>query len=128
MNTYNITVFLEDTDAGGIVYHSRYLNYMERCRTQSFYHKGINYAQLIHSNEGHFVIKHIDINYLKPAYLGDELIVTADVVKQTGASITCDQQILKDGVVISKATVLLVFIDPKSGLPKRIPETLKTKI
>lgn len=128
MNAYNVTVFLEDTDAGGIVYHSRYLNYMERCRTHLFYHKGINHAQLIYSKDGNFVIKHIEIDYIKPAYLGEELTITLDITDVKGASILCDQTIIRKQQVIAKAKVTLVFINPESGTPQRIPETLKIKI
>ena len=128
MNSYNVTVFLEDTDAGGIVYHSRYLNYMERCRTQSFYHNGINHAHLINSDTGHFVVKHIEINFKKPAYLGEELVTTIDIQDVRGASFLCYQTVRRNNELLAEASVLLAFIDPKTGLTLRMPEQLKSNI
>ncbi|MDP3371763.1 MAG: YbgC/FadM family acyl-CoA thioesterase [Candidatus Paracaedibacteraceae bacterium] len=125
---YNVTVFLEDTDAGGIVYHSRYLNYMERCRTQSFYHNGINHAQLINSNTGHFVVKHIEIDFKKPAYLGEELVITIDVKDVRGASVLFHQTVVRNNEILAEASVLLAFIDPKTSLASRMPEQLKSNI
>lgn len=128
MNTYNVTVFLEDTDAGGIVYHARYLNFMERCRTRFFYHKGIDHAQLITSRLGNFVVTHVDIDFKSPAYLSDELIVTVDVSEIRGASIRCAQHITRCGHLLVRATVTLAFVNPQTGKPIRIPELLKTKM
>ncbi|MES2252869.1 MAG: YbgC/FadM family acyl-CoA thioesterase [Pseudomonadota bacterium] len=128
MNSYTVTVFLEDTDAGGIVYHSRYLNFMERCRTRFFYHKGIDHAQLIASHEGHFLVSHVTIDFKKPARLGDELTVTFDIVEIRGASIVCKHVIKTHEKVIAQATVIIVFINQQSGRPVRIPELIKNKI
>jgi acyl-CoA thioester hydrolase len=128
MNKFNVTVFLEDTDAGGIVYHSKYLNFMERCRTSYFYHKGIDHAQLIASGCGHFVVKYVDIDYKQPARLGDELTATVEAINIRGASIVCNQRILKNEQIIVDAKVILAFINPNSGQPIRIPESLKSKM
>lgn len=128
MNTYNVTVFLEDTDAGGIVYHARYLNFMERCRTRFFYHKGIDHAQLITSRAGSFVVMRMQIDFKSPAYLGDDLIVTFDTVEIRGASIACVQQIMRQEKVLVKATITLAFVNPQTGKPIRIPELLRTKM
>ena len=128
MNTYNVTVFLEDTDAGGIVYHARYLNFMERCRTRFFYHKGIDHAQLITSHVGNFVVNHATIDYKSPARLGDELTVALDILEIRGASIRCVQQITRQEQLLVKATITLAFVNPQTGKPIRIPDLLKTKM
>ena len=128
MNAYIVTVFLEDTDAGGIVYHSRYLNFMERCRTRFFYHKGIDHAQLITSHTGNFVVNHVEIDFKSPARLSEELTVTLDAVEIRGASIRCVQRIIKQEQLIVNATITLAFVNPQTGKPIRIPELLKTKM
>ncbi len=128
MNTYNVTVFLEDTDGGGIVYHARYLNFMERCRTRFFYHKGIDHAQLITSHTGNFVVNHVEIDFKSPARLGDELIVILDTIEIRGASIVCVQRIIMQEQLLVKATIVLAFVNPQTGKPIRIPELLKTKM
>jgi len=128
MNAYTVTVFLEDTDVGGIVYHSRYLNFMERCRTRFFCHKGIDHAQLIASDEGHFLVSHATIDFKKPARLGDELTVTIDIAEIRGASIVCKHVIKAQENVIAQATVIIVFVNHPSGRPVRIPGLIKSKI
>jgi acyl-CoA thioester hydrolase len=128
MNPYIVTVFLEDTDAGGIVYHARYLNFMERCRTRFFYHKGIDHAQLIASNAGNFVVTHAEIDFKSPARLGEELAVTLDAVEIRGASIKCAQQVIRGGQLLVSAKITLAFVNPQTGKPIRIPELLKTKM
>ncbi|MES2607535.1 MAG: YbgC/FadM family acyl-CoA thioesterase [Pseudomonadota bacterium] len=128
MNVYNVTVFLEDTDAGGVVYHARYLNFMERCRTRFFYHKGIDHAQLITSHTGHFLVSRVGIDFIKPACLGDELAVTLEHIDIRGASIECVQRITRQEQLLVKATVTLVFVNPGTGKPIRMPELLKAKM
>ena len=132
MNTYNLTVFLEDTDAGGIVYHAKYLHFMERCRTLFFYHKGVDHSQLIRSEAGHFVVKKIAVNFTRPAKLGDNLKVTLDVVEIRGASIICDQKVVKpyleEELEIANARVIIVFVDKSLHKPIRIPASIKDKI
>ena len=128
MNTYNVTVFLEDTDAGGIVYHARYLNFMERCRTRFFYHKGIDHAQLITSRAGSFVVNHMQIDFKSPARLGEELIVTIDTIEIRGASIVCVQRIIRQEQLLVRAIITLAFVNPQTGKPMRLPESLKTKM
>jgi acyl-CoA thioester hydrolase len=128
MNTYDITVFLEDTDAGGIVYHARYLNFMERARTTFFYHKGVNHGQLIASKTGNFVVTHIDIRYIKPAKLGNQLSIHTNLTEIRGASIVCKQNIMHMGGKLAEATITLAFIHPETGVPLRIPESIKQHI
>lgn len=128
MNTYNVTVFLEDTDAGGIVYHARYLNFMERCRTRFFYHKGIDHAQLITSRTGSFVVNHMQIDFKSPARLGEELIVTVDTIEIRGASIVCAQRIIRQEQLLVRAIITIAFVNPQTGKPTRLPESLKTKM
>ena len=128
MNPYIVTVFLEDTDAGGIVYHARYLNFMERCRTRFFYHKGIDHAQLITSHTGNFVVTHVDISFKSPARLGEELTITLDAVEIRGASIKCAQRVIRGEQLLVSAMITLAFVNTQTGKPIRIPELLKTKM
>ncbi len=128
MSTYDITVFLEDTDAGGIVYHARYLNFMERARTTFFYHKGVNHGQLIASKTGNFVVTHLNISYIKPARLGDQLSVHTSLTEIRGASILCKQDVMHLDQKLIEATLILAFINPETGTPIRIPEIIKQQI
>jgi acyl-CoA thioester hydrolase len=128
MNAYNVTVFLEDTDAGGVVYHARYLNFMERCRTRFFYHKGIDHAQLIASQTGHFLVTKVSVDFVKSACLGEELAVTLDEIEIRGASIICSQKIVRQEQLLVKALITLAFVNPQTGKVTRMPEVLKEKM
>ena len=76
---YKIKVYYEDTDASGRVYHSNYLKYLERGRSEFLYKLGYNHQNLLQSLNFYFVVKHIDIDYKLPAYFEDMLDV--EIVK-----------------------------------------------
>ena len=73
-------VYLEDSDAQGIVYYVNYLKYMERTRTELLRDLGFDFQQL-RLQQGHFVVHSLDVRYLKPAYVDDELEITAKITK-----------------------------------------------
>ncbi len=115
-----IRIYYEDTDAGGIVYHTNYIKYCERARSEIFFAKGK--IPTDGDNSG-FVVRHIDANFLGMAKLGDMLEVESEVVKQRSASIVLKQTVLKDNQKIFEMNITLVFI--RDGRPKSIPEHLQ---
>ena len=115
-----IRVYYEDTDAGGIVYHTNYIKYCERARSEIFFTKGKTPTD--GDNSG-FVVRHIDANFLGMATLGDMLEVKSEVVKQKKASIILKQMVLKDKQKIFEMDITLVFV--RDGRPKSIPEELQ---
>ena len=88
-NDYYLRVYYEDTDTGGVVYHSMYLNYCERARSEIFFRNGISPID----NKYHFVVKNIDAKFTKPAKLGDELKVETLVFDIKKASVKLIQRI-----------------------------------
>jgi acyl-CoA thioester hydrolase len=123
---YRVTVFLEDTDATGFVYHARYLQFLERARTTALYHKGVDHAQMI--SEGFaFVVTHADIQYKSPAKLGDNLEITTTPIKVGLASVVLEQIITCGTKVIINAKIGLACIT-LSGSIKRIPLTIIDKL
>jgi len=74
--THHVRVYYEDTDAGGVVYHGQYLNFLERTRTEWLRSKGIEQRKLAENEKILFVIRSMDIQYIKPARLDDWLTVT----------------------------------------------------
>ena len=115
----NIRVYYEDTDAGGIVYHTNYIKYCERARSEIFFQKGR--LPTDGDNSG-FVVRNINANFLGAAVLGDMLEVSSEVLKQKSASVILKQSIFKNEKKIFEMEVTLVFV--RDGKPKIIPEYL----
>jgi len=114
-----IRVYYEDTDAGGIVYHSKYLNFCERARSECFFKN--NLSPLGKERDG-FVVKSIEAEFLKVAYLGDLLEVKTKVLEQKRASLVLEQKILREEKEIFKMKILLAYI--KDFRPTRIPDSV----
>lgn len=115
-----IRVYYEDTDCGGIVYHSNYINFCERARSEAFFERGLN----PHLKNGSFVVRRIECDYLAPAKLGDLLDVSAKVLEIKNSSLIMEQIISKDNIELFRAKLVLVFIN-NNGKPSRIPEDIK---
>jgi len=116
----NIRVYYEDTDAGGIVYHSNYLNYCERARSEHFFAQNI----LPHEGEGSgFVVHHIDASFLATSMLGDMLEVRTTLLKSRHTSVTLRQTIYKEESSVFSMEVVLVYLN--RGKPAKIPLRLR---
>lgn len=89
-----IRVYIEDTDAGGIVFHAKYLHYMERARTEWVRHRGVGLRSGLGDNIS-YVVQKLSIHYAAPAYLDDELEVTADLVNAGRVWMEFDQKVTR---------------------------------
>jgi len=115
-----IRVYYEDTDTGGVVYHSNYLNFCERARSELFFKEGLS----PHKEDQFFVVKHIDANFIKPALLGDMLDVKTNIENIKNASLVMKQDIFKNTELIFSCLIKLAYL--KEGKVSKIPaETLK---
>jgi len=114
-----IRVYYEDTDAGGIVYHTNYIKYCERARSELFFEKNITPTD---NDNSSFVVRHIDANFLGMAHLGDMLEVTTQLIKKKNSSFVLKQSVFNKKAKIFEMDVLLVFL--KAGRPTRIPQHL----
>ena len=112
-----IRIYYEDTDAGGIVYHTNYIKYCERARSELFFEKNITPTD---GEKSGFVVKNINANFLGMAFLGDIVEVTNEVLKKKHSSIILKQCVLKEKKTIFTMEVVLVFI--RDGKPARIPD------
>ena len=110
-----IRVYYEDTDVGGVVYHSNYLNYCERARSDTFFDKGM--TPILKS--GHFVARRVVADYISSAKLGDLLDVETSLLKMKAASFILLQTILKDGKKLFEMQITLAYINFE-GKPQRI--------
>lgn len=112
-----IRVYYEDTDAGGIVYHTNYIKYCEHARSEIFFERGMK--PTLGDNNG-FVVRDIKASFLATSSLGDTLEVTTCILTQKRSSVVLLQEVWKEEVKIFSMEVRLVYID--EGKPCRIPE------
>ncbi len=126
--TWPIRVYYEDTDAAGVVYHSNYLKYMERARTEWLRTIGFSQQSLDEKSGLIIVIMEMDIKFSKPARLDDLLEVKSQLVKITGTSFMFDQSIQKSNDIICAARVKDVCLDKLTFKPQRIPADLKLEL
>lgn len=119
-------VYYEDTDSGGVVYHSNYLKYMERARTEWLRALGYSQNQL-QSKEGVvFAVTRMNIQFFKPARIDDLLEVRTRIIRSGGASLTFDQSIFAaTGELICRADVEVACLDARTFRPARLPAALR---
>ncbi|WP_295052252.1 YbgC/FadM family acyl-CoA thioesterase [Sulfuricurvum sp.] len=115
-----IRVYYEDTDVGGVVYHSNYLNFCERARSQLFFDAGR--SPILEG--GHFVAKHIDADYIKSAKFGDILEVKTTLIEIKNVSFTLLQEVFRGEEKLFTMTILLAYID-FTGKMTKIPVSEK---
>ena len=120
-------VYFQDTDAGGVVYHASYVNFMERARTEWLRTQGYTNAGLMATFGMLFVVRSLKLEYLKPAVLDDLLDVTAQVKEMGRSRLSLLQTIRRDGVLLTEAEVHLVCVDKEIFRPVRVPELLRTQ-
>lgn len=122
-----LRVYYEDTDAGGVVYYANYLRYLERARTEWLRVQGFNQSALLTERLA-FAVRSINIEYLRPARLDDELRVSSGVKGFGHAQITFCQNIWRADEILLEAQVRIACIDPLLGKPQRMPSTLYARL
>lgn len=119
-----ITVYYEDTDAGGVVYYANYLRYLERARTEWLRALGTPREQLRASVGWIFVVSDVEAKYLRPARLDDRLNVHCEVQEASRASLLFAQTVERDGETLMQARVRVACVDQTSFKPRRLPAEL----
>lgn len=121
-----VRVYYEDTDSGGVVYHSNYLNFMERARTEWLRSMKLEQDDIINELGIIFVVRSLSIDYLKPALFNDALLVKSSVQKLAKASIIFEQVIVRenDGQLLTKGVVKVASVSVENSRPVPLPETL----
>lgn len=119
-----VRVYYEDTDAGGVVYHARYVAFYERARTEMLREHNFHQHALLHEHIA-FAVRKMSVEYLAPARLDDLLEVQSEIVSIRGASLTFAQRILNSrGDLLSHAEVLIACIDPIQMKPIALPKSI----
>jgi len=117
-------VYYEDTDAGGVVYHSNYLNFMERCRCEWLASLGFDVAKVQQSDDVMFVVRHVELSFDAPAKLFDELTVTARALHVGKVKLTVEQKIYNNKRLLCTGVITLAALGASSFKLTRIPEML----
>ena len=117
---FALTVYFEDTDTAGIVYYANYLKFMERARSDMLRATGIDQRAVKEAGEGVYAVAEVAIRYLRPARLGDDLLVRSTVEQVRAASVLIHQRVMRGSEQLTDARVTAAFLDP-SVRPKRQP-------
>jgi acyl-CoA thioester hydrolase len=123
-----VRVYYEDTDSGGVVYHSQYLNFMERARTEWLRALGFEQDQLRTENKLLFAVHSMQITYRKPARFNDALLIKSRLHKASGASMQFEQNIYRGEELLCEASVRIACLDAESFRPKSIPPFILTEM
>jgi acyl-CoA thioester hydrolase len=115
-----VTVYWEDTDAGGIVYYANYLRYAERGRTELLRAIGIRQREFAAETGIVFAVRRVEAEYLAPARLEDRLDVVTSLRDIGGASVDMEQIIRRDGEDLVRMNVRIVCVNDR-GRATRLP-------
>ena len=120
-----IRVYYEDTDAGGIVYHSNYLNFMERCRCDWLESLGFNIAHIQENNGIVFVVREANLKFDRPAKLFDKLTVTLKPLQVGKVRLLLEQKIYNEGQLLCQAQIKLATLHHTSFKLSAMPADLQ---
>jgi len=123
---FQARIYYADTDAGGVVYHANYLELAERARTECLRDLGIPHALMTAEHDCLFMVRRVDLEYLRPARLDDMLTITTEFLAQTAATLSLRQDFALAGPSAvarpcARLVVELVCVRASTGKPARIP-------
>ena len=104
-------VYYEDTDASGRVYHANYLKYLERGRSNLIYQSNYNHQELLKKFNIIFVVKNLNINYLRPAFFEDILEVQTSLNQLSRVKLNFNQKILRNTKLLVDAEVMVIPVN-----------------
>ena len=118
-------VYYEDTDAGGVVYHSNYLNFMERCRCDWLDSLGFNIATLQQQDDVMFVVRGATLSFDAPARLFDQIRVTAQALHVGKVKLVVEQKIYNGDKLLCSGQVTLAALTGSTFRVTRFPQALR---
>ncbi len=123
-----VRVYLEDTDAQGVVYNAGYFRFMERARTEWLRAQGVDHTALLREHGMQLVLARVEAEFRAPARLDDLLEVEARVASARGARVVFEQAVRRageaDAPALCRATAEVACVDAAQGRPKRLPAAL----
>ena len=121
--THKVKVYYEDTDAGAVVYYGKYLNFLERTRTEAIINIGLSNKKIKEDFGALIVVKSFNIEYKRSAHLEEELNIRSFVKSVTKTSFQMTQIITREKDLIAESQVHLVFVN-LLGKPIKIPNII----
>jgi len=128
IHRFEMRVYFEDTDVGGIVYYANYLRFAERARTEMLRQLGFESSGFIQTYNAALAVRRCTVDYLKSARLDDVLVVETEIIACKGAALDLKQRVLCAGIELVVMDVRLACIDLARGRAKRLPENLLESI
>ena len=122
---FQIRIYIEDTDAGGIVYHANHIRFMERTRTEWLRASGIDHYW--HQQDYNFVVHKINVKYSRPICMDDLITVTARILSVKASSFVLQQNIYRGQILLASGEVELACIS-KDMKPRRLPDEIRELI
>jgi acyl-CoA thioester hydrolase len=126
--SFPVRVYFENTDAGGVVYHSEYLKFLERARTEWLRHLGFDHQALARNHRVVFIVSTLAVEFVKPARLDETLAVS--VALESVGKVRCGfvQEIRREDEVLVKAKVTVACVTQDAFRPVEIPDALRRKM
>ena len=117
---FALTVFFEDTDTAGIVYYANYLKFMERARSDMLRAAGIDQRAALEAGTGVYAVAEANVRYLRPAKLGDDLLIRSTVDTVRAASVVIHQRVMRGTEQLTDGRITAAFLTT-DGHPTRQP-------
>lgn len=118
---FALHVYFEDTDAYGVVYYANYLKFMERARSDMIRAAGVDQVTELQRSGSAYVVVEVNIRYVKPGRLGDDLVVVSTVEEVRAASVLIQQRVMRGTELLTDARLTAAFLDAE-GRPQRQPQ------
>lgn len=126
--SWPVRVYFEDTDSGGVVYYANYLRFFERARTEWLRSLDVGQQALIETSQVMFVVAGVEVDYLVPARLDDDLKITVVIERLGRASLEFVQQVWRGADLLVTGRVKVACVDSKTLRPQPFPKEVLEKI
>ena len=126
--SFPVRVYFENTDAGGVVYHSEYLKFLERARTEWLRHLGFDHQGLARDHRAVFVVSAVSADFARAARLDDLLAVSVRLESLGKVRCVFAQEVRRDDEVLVRARVTVACLTCESMKPVEIPDPLRKKM
>jgi len=126
--SFPVRVYFENTDAGGVVYHSEYLKFLERARTEWLRHLGFDHQALARNHRVVFVVTSAHVDFAKPARLDETVAVSVRLESLGKVRCVFVQEIRRDDEVLVAAKVTVACVTGENFKPVEIPDPLRKKM
>ena len=117
---FALTVYFEDTDTAGIVYYANYLKFMERARSDMIRAAGIDQRAAQDEGTGVYAVAEAHVRYIRPAKLGDDLLIVSGVEQVRAASVRIHQRVMRGSELLADGRITAAFLGPDDR-PRRQP-------